>query len=380
MLRRFGRWLSVFALAAAAMSVTAQQAAAPVYLTFIPNIQFSPLYVAIQNGYFQEAGQPVREEYVNEPDAIDLVAVGQTNFAIVSAEQVILAGANGRPITYVYNWFNDYPIAIVASADAGIESVRDLVGRRVGVPIRSGANYTGLTALLRAEGLTENDLDLQEIGFNAPEAFCTGRVEASAVYINNEPLQIQRLIDAGQCSVSVIRIFAVSEALPLVSNGLIVNNDFLRLNPDLVAQFVEAFHRGLQDVINNPARAYLLSLPHVENLPLNDELRAVLEQEAADQDAFLATGPDREAVAASREALRERLHAQFERPLLLQMDVLLNTIELWDADPLGMTDPQAWANMVEVLGELGKLPARTGDLNSLFTNDFVPEAAGASDR
>ncbi|MFQ3646838.1 MAG: ABC transporter substrate-binding protein [Anaerolineae bacterium] len=380
MLRRFGRWLSVFALAAAAMSVTAQQAAAPVYLTFIPNIQFSPLYVAIQNGYFQEAGQPVREEYVNEPDAIDLVAVGQTNFAIVSAEQVILAGANGRPITYVYNWFNDYPIAIVASADAGIESVRDLVGRRVGVPIRSGANYTGLTALLRAEGLTENDLDLQEIGFNAPEAFCTGRVEASAVYINNEPLQIQRLIDAGQCSVSAIRIFAVSEALPLVSNGLIVNNDFLRLNPDLVAQFVEAFHRGLQDVINNPARAYLLSLPHVENLPLNDELRAVLEQEAADQDAFLATGPDREAVAASREALRERLHAQFERPLLLQMDVLLNTIELWDADPLGMTDPQAWANMVEVLGELGKLPARTGDLNSLFTNDFVPEAAGASDR
>jgi NitT/TauT family transport system substrate-binding protein len=380
MLRRFGRWLSVFALAAAAMSVTAQQAAAPVYLTFIPNIQFSPLYVAIQNGYFQEAGQPVREEYVNEPDAIDLVAVGQANFAIVSAEQVILAGANGRPITYVYNWFDDYPIAIVASADAGIESVRDLVGRRVGVPIRSGANYTGLTALLRAEGLTENDLDLQEIGFNAPEAFCTGRVEASAVYINNEPLQIQRLIDAGQCSVSAIRVFAVSEALPLVSNGLIVNNDFLRLNPDLVAQFVEAFHRGLQDVINNPARAYLLSLPHVENLPLNDELRAVLEQEAADQDAFLATGPDREAVAASREALRERLHAQFERSLLLQMDVLLNTIELWDADPLGMTDPQAWANMVEVLGELGKLPARVGDLDSLFTNDFVPEAASASDR
>lgn len=380
MLRKVVRWVSLLGMAAAVVSVSAQQAAAPVYLTFIPNIQFSPLYVGIQNGYFQEAGQPVREEYVTEPDAIDLVAVGQTNFAIVSAEQVILAGANGRPITYVYNWFDDYPIAIVASADAGIESVRDLVGRRVGVPMRSGANYTGLTALLRSEGLAESDLDLQEIGFNAPEAFCTGRVEASAVYINNEPLQIQRLIDAGQCSVSAIRIFPVSEALPLVSNGLIVNNDFLRLNPDLVAQFVEAFHRGLQDVINNPARAYLLSLAHVENLPLSDELRAVLEQEAADQEAFLATGPDREAVAASREALRERLHAQFERPLLLQMDVLLNTIELWDADDLGMTDPEAWDNMVAVLRELGKLPARASGLDALFTNQFVPESARASDR
>lgn len=379
MLRQVVRWASLLGMAAAVVSVSAQQAAAPLYLTFIPNIQFSPLYVGIQKGYFQEAGQPIREEYVSEPDAIDLVAVGQTNFAIVSAEQVILAGANGRPITYVYNWFNEYPIAIVASADAGIETIRDLAGRRVGVPIRSGANYTGLTALLSAEGLSESDIDLQEIGFNAPEAFCTGRVEASAVYINNEPLQIQRLIEAGQCSVSAIRIFPVSEVLPLVSNGLIVNNDFLRLNPDLVAEFVNAYHRGLQDVINNPARAYLLSLPHVENLPLNDELRAVLEQEAADQEAFLATQPDREAVAASREALRERLHAQFDRSLLLQMDVLLNTIELWDTDDLGATDPEAWDNMVAVLRELGKLPARASGLDALFTNQFVPESTRASD-
>ncbi|XWX04557.1 ABC transporter substrate-binding protein [Aggregatilineales bacterium SYSU G02658] len=380
MLYKFGRWMGLLGLLAAVVSVSAQQAAAPFYLTFIPNIQFAPLYVAIQNGYFQEAGQPIREEYVNEPDAIDLVAVGQANFAIVSAEQVILAGANGRPITYVYNWFDDYPIAIVASADAGIETIRDLVGRRVGVPIRSGANYTGLTALLRAEGLSESDIDLQEIGFNAPEAFCTGRVEASAVYINNEPLQIQRLIEAGQCSVSEIRLFPVSEVLPLVSNGLIVNNDFLNRNPDLVAQFVEAYHRGLQEVINNPARAYLLSLAHVENLPMNDDLRAVLEQEAAEQDAFLAAQPDREAIAASREALRERLHAQFDRSLLLQMDVLLNTIELWDSDPLGMTEADAWSNMVDVLQELGKLPARATGLDALFTNQFVPESDRALDR
>jgi NitT/TauT family transport system substrate-binding protein len=380
MLHQCRRWLSAVALLAAAMSVSAQQEPAPFYLTFIPNIQFSPLYVAIQNGYFEEAGQPIRDEYVTEPDAIDLVATGQVNYAIVSAEQVILAGANGRPITYIYNWFDDYPIAVVASVDAGIETIRDLAGKRVGVPIRSGANYTGLTALLLAEGMEESALDLQEIGFNAPEAFCTGRVQAAAVYINNEPLQIQRLIDAGQCSVSAIRIFPVSEVLPLVSNGIIVNNDFLSRNPDIVADFVRAYHRGLQEVINNPARAYLLSLAHVENLPMTDELREVLEQEAADQDAFLATNPDREAIAASREALRERLHARFDRPTLLQMDVLLNTIELWDDEALGMTEPEAWENMVAVLNELGKLPPRASGLDALFTNEFVPETSGENQR
>lgn len=373
MKHRINRWLGLTVLLLIAGSVAGQEASSPFYLTFIPNVQFAPIYVAIENGYFQAAGQPVSIEYLSEPDVVDLVATGQARYGVVSAEQVILAGANGRPITYVYNWYHDYPVALVTDA-AVIPTLADLPGKTVGVPIRSGATYTGLSALLNVSGLTEADIDLQEIGFNAPEAFCLGRVQAASVYSNNEPLQIQALIDDNQCGdVREIAVFPVSAALPLVSNGIIASDDFLAASPELVASFVAAYHQGLLDTINNPAEAYLLSALHVENLPLDDLLRAELTAQAETQATFLATNPTRELIAESRATFSQAMHERFDRTALLQLDVLLNTIDLWDTATIGVTEADAWDNMVRVLSELGQLPDATAGLDDLYTNEFVPE-------
>ncbi len=353
----------------------AQQAASPFYLTFIPNIQFAPVYVGIEAGYFQDAGQPITVDYLNEADVVDLVATGQANYGIVSAEQAMLAGVNERPITYVYNWFHDYPIAVIASVESGITSVAELEGRSVGVPMRAGATYTGLTALLESNGLTEADIDLQEIGFNAPEAFCLGVVDAATVYINNEPLQIRNLMAQDQCgAMTELNVFPVADAVSLVSNGIITGNDFLEGNPELVESFVAAYHQALLDTINNPAKAYLYSLTHVENLPISDELQAELEAQSETQEAFLATNPIREEIAASRVALAEALSEKFDTQMLLQFNVLLQTIELWDTEQVGVTDANAWANMATVLRSLGQLEADDAVLNGLYTNEFVPEA------
>jgi NitT/TauT family transport system substrate-binding protein len=340
-------------------------------LTFIPNIQFAPVYVAIEKGYFAYADMDVSVEYLNEPDVLDLVASGQNNFGIVSAEQVILAGAQGRPISYVYNWFQKYPVGIVYNANAGITSVADLAGKSVGIPGRFGTSYSGLTTILTANGLSESDIDLQEIGFNAPEVFCLGQVDAAVVYINNEPLQISNRIQSGDCGdVQEIGVFAVSDYVDLVSNGVITNQALLENDPAKVQAFVTAYHLGLQDAINNPAEAYLLSVAHVENLPLSDAFKTELEALAKSQGAFLATEPSREAIQASRVAMRKELMAKFGADELVQFEVLLNTIALWDGEQLGMSDPQAWENMRDILISLNAL-TQDVDLSKLYTNQFA---------
>ena len=171
----------------------------PVLMTFIPNIQFAPMYVAMEAGYFAEAGYDVTLEYLNEPDVIDLIAAEQHEFGIVSGEQVILAAEQGREIRYVYEWFQQYPIGIVYDASREIETIEDLSGLRVGIPGRFGASYSGLTTLLDAADMQESDIQLEEIGFAAPEVFCIGAVDAAVVYVNNEPLQIQNRAEAGDC-------------------------------------------------------------------------------------------------------------------------------------------------------------------------------------
>lgn len=355
------------------LSVGAQEALddMPFLMTFIPNIQFSPLYVAIEEGYFAEAGvQPV-VEYLNEPDVIDLVAAGQAPFGVVGGEQVILARANGRQVVYVYEWFQSFPVGIVVSADSGITSVEALRGRKVSVPGRFGATYTGFTALMNNAGMTETDVQLEEIGFNAPDVFCLGVIDAATVYINNEPLQIRNRAQANECGdVTDVVILSDPTTASLLSNGIITREELIASDPDFVRAIVRAYDKGNADVINNPARAYLISLEYVENLPINDDLRAFLEAEAEEQAVFLESQPDREAIAASRQELYARLAEQFDSETLIQFQVLLATIDLWDAEQRGLTMLESWEATQDTLLAMGLLDAPI-NLEEAFTNDFV---------
>jgi len=289
-------------------------------LGYIPNIQFAPLYVAVEKGYFQEMGIEIEFDYSFETDAMALVGADELQFAVVSGEQVLLARSQGLPVVYVAAWYQQYPVAVVSKVGQGITSPADLRGRRIGLPGLFGANYIGLDALLFAAGLSDNDVTLDSIGYNQVEALATDQVEAASVYAANEPVQLR----AQGYELNEIR---VADYVQLASNGLITNEKTLAENPDLVRRIVTAFLNGLADVITDPDEAYDVSKAYVENLADADEA--------------------------------------------VQKQVLTRSIELWKGERLGYSNPQAWANMQEVLLQMG-LMAESVDVEKAYTNDFVP--------
>lgn len=377
---RIGRLLSrlamlVLLIAGGAASAQDEISDQTFFMTFIPNIQFSPVYVALEKGYFADAGINLTIEHGDEPVGVDLIAAGQRQFGIISGEQVLAARANGRPVVMVYEWFQQYPVGIAYPEDSGIESVSDLAGRNVGIPGRFGASYTGLIALLAANDMTESDIDLEEIGFNAVEVVCVGGVEASVVYLNNEPLQINNRAAAGDCGdIAGVDVFTIAPVANMVSNGIVTNEDTVANDPDLVRAMVAAFDAGVSDSINNPAEAYLLSASYIENLPVSEDLEAALTAAAEEQAAFLEDNPDadRATIAAQRTELITSLREQFDADTLLQFEVLLTTIDLWEADQLGFSDAADWETTQDTLITMGYL-SEEQDVTVAFTNDFLPE-------
>jgi NitT/TauT family transport system substrate-binding protein len=283
---------------------------------YIADPQYAPFYVAVDKGYYAEAGFELEFDYSFETDGIALVGAGELPFAIVSGEQVILARAQNVPVVYVMQWFQRYPIAVISKAEAGIEEPQDLAGRSVGLPGFFGASYVGYAGLLSAAGLTLDDVNTSEIGFSQIESLLTDQVEAVVGYTNNEPVQLAAQGEE-------VNVIQVADYADLVANGLISNEETIANNPELVQRFVDATLRGLADTLADPAAAYEISKNYVEGL--DDSRMAVLEA----------------------------------------------SLPLWQSDTPGRTSAEAWQQTQDALLQIQFLDAPVANLEAAYTNHFV---------
>jgi NitT/TauT family transport system substrate-binding protein len=291
------------------------------YLSFQPDVQFTPFYVAVDQGFFAQQGLDVTLLHDDESAIARLVASGEAPVGVVSGEQVLLGRAQELPLVYVFEWYQRYPVAIASKTDAGIVEPADLAGHSVGTPLLQGASYIGLEALLASADLTDRDIQLEVTGYTQVETLATDRVEAVVIYAANEPVQLA----AQDIAVNLIN---VSDYADLVSNGLIVNEATIAENPDLVRKVVTAFSEALQYTLDNPDEAFQAAQNHVEGL----------------------SDPDVEAT---------------------QREVLSRSIDFWRADRLGQSDLASWQAMQGVLLGMGLLESEQ-DLDPIFTNEFLP--------
>ena len=318
----------ILLLAACGGSPAPEAASGPVAIQlgvgYIPSVQFAPLYVAIEKGYFAEEGLDVSLEYGYETDFLKLLAAGKRAFVIASGDQIILGRAQGLPVTYIAEWYTRYPVVVFSPADKGIAAPADLIGKTVGIPGLFGASYVGWKALVTAADLPEDQITLKTVGFNQAEALQQGLVDAAVDYAANGPVQFrQQGIPAD--------VIVVDDYMHLPANGLVTSEQMIAEHPDQVEGMVRGMLRGMAYTLAHPDEAFAISLKFVPE------------------------------AAQNRDANRAIFDA---------------SLPYWtpaSPDALGRTDPAIWpatAAFMQQAGLVDKLVPTDG----IWTNDFVEKA------
>lgn len=281
-------------------------------MTYIPNVQFAPWYVAQEKGFFREEGLKVKFDYRMDIDALQLVAGGQMDFAIAGGDQVITARAQGIPVVYLLSLYAKFPPAVIALRESEIRKAEDLRGKKIGLPLY-GTNLLAIKAILKRSGIKENEVELVDIGYTQIPSLTQRKVDAVVGFANNEPVKLK----ANGYEITEIHSW---DYFSLVGHGLIAGEKYLSASPGVTKGMVRATLKGMRYALDHPEEAFEICLKYLPELGEDQK-----EQEK---------------------------------------EVLRTSMKLWESDytrraGLGHSDPEAWRESQEFMLEMGLIKQAT---------------------
>ena len=215
----------------------------------------APYFVAIDKGYFEGEGLSVEvAEGRGSLDAIPKVATGAfpIGFADINSLMRFLDQNPGAPVTAVKMVYDKPPFAVVGRKSLGIETPKDLEGKVLGAPPPDGA-WAQFPIFAAENGLDMDAITVEPVGFPTREPMLAeGKVAAVTGFSFSSTLNLKRLgIPLEDQSILLMS----DHGLSLYGNAIVVNTDFAKENPELVAGFIKAVGMAWKDAIADPAGA-----------------------------------------------------------------------------------------------------------------------------
>lgn len=298
---------------------------ATIGLSFIPNIQFAPAYVADAEGLFTERGvKPTLRHHGQQEGLFTALVSGQEDFVIAGGDEMLQAVAQGHDLVAIAQYYRQYPAVLIVPDASPIQTAADLRGRSLGVPGRYGESWFAAQVVLAGGGLTVDDVVVTEIGYTSFAALTGGKVEALIGFSNNDLVQFQRE------GVPVRAIPLADGPVPLVSIVLVTTRAYLEKNPAAAKAVASGLVAGIDRTVKQPALAIATAKPYIPNSD--------------------ATGWDAAADAT-----------------------LTATLALWkdtDGTVSGELDPKAWAAMADFMLQHKLLDTKV-DAARVMSNDYL---------
>ena len=233
-------------------------------LDWFVNPDHAPLFVALEKGYFAEAGLEVELIAPADPnDPPKLVAAEKADLAVSYQPQLHLQVAEGLPLVRIATLVATPLNTLLVLADGPIQSIADLKGRTVGYSV-GGFEDALLGAMLERHGLSVQDVTLVNVNFSLSPSILSGQVDAViGAYRNFELNQMDIEGHPGRA------FYIEEEGVPPYDELIVVAHTDRQGDPAFRG-FVDALERGVQFLVNHPDESWQLFLRDREEL--DDEL------------------------------------------------------------------------------------------------------------
>ena len=301
-------------------------------LTYIPNVQFAPVYVADAQGLYNDAGVTATVRHHGSDEGLfTALLAGQEDVVIASGDEAVVAASQGLDLVSIGQYYASYPGTVIVPADSPIATLADLKGKTIGIPGEYGSSYYATLAAIKAGGLQTSDVTISSIGYTQQAALAAGQVDAVVGFTNNDAVQMRL------SGLDIREIPLDDGSTPLVAASIVTTREWAQSHPDAARAVVSATTEAMNAITADP-------------------------QVALDATAQWDTTLTDETSLGAANA------------------VLAATVPLWlgdDARADGVQDLATWSSMVSFLSSIGVLEGDV-DPSAIVTNEYADAGAQAS--
>jgi len=221
-----------------------------IVLDWFINPNHAPLFVAQQEGFFEQNGLQVK--FISLADTVSgekMVASGRADIVITYESSLLLHLSQGLPLVHFANLIDKPLDCLVTLKDENIFSLKDLKGKRIGY---SGTEVERIVmaTMLKTVKLSLNDVCMINVKFNLISALLSKKIDAFIGGMRNfEPLALE--LNGKKARVFYPEKYGVPK-----HSALIVVTNRNKIHDQSLARFVFALKMGVEYLKKNPEKSW----------------------------------------------------------------------------------------------------------------------------
>jgi NitT/TauT family transport system substrate-binding protein len=215
----------------------------------------APYFVALDKGYYKAEGLNVTiDTGPGSVAGIGRVAAGTYPLGFFDINSLVKFRDQNpdKAVKAVMMVYDKPPFAIATIAKTGITKPKDLEGRVLGAPAADGA-FAQWKAFVKENGIDESKVKVDNVGFPVREPMLAdGKVDAITGFSFSMHFN---LMQKGIKPEDIKTMLMADHGLVLYGNAIMVNPDYAKANPKVVAGFIRATIKGVIDTVKDPEGA-----------------------------------------------------------------------------------------------------------------------------